>query len=205
MNSLFHIYQEYESLWSQQEWHQNLFIPNYKEPLTHLLPMTTVVLYIGMVFLLPKFLLRINCKGMSDSTFLKILMAVWNLFLSVVSLVMMLGFLPHFLELMQQRGFVAMVCDRKHDLFLHEKMRFWVNMFILSKFVELMDTVFLIVKNPLRPGRGNIGCMCVLGFCLSNAYTHTYHISYQNVHHNNQLHSCIIIIMQQCFYSVIIA
>lgn len=149
MNSLFDYYQEYETLWSQQEWHQNLLIPYYKGPFTHLLPMTTVALYIAMVFLLPNFLSRINCKG----TFLKPLMALWNLVLSVASLAMMLGFLPHFLEIMQQRGFISMVCDTRHDLFRHEKMRFWVNMFIISKFVELVDTLFLIVKNPSRPGK----------------------------------------------------
>jgi len=150
MNALYAKLLEYENMVANQSWHQDLAIPNYVEPYRHYLPFGSVIVYLLMVFLLPKLLqLSSNAKA-KPSKFLTYLNAGWNLFLTVGSAVMLFGFLPHFLKAMERKGPMGMICDTEHDLFDNTNIKFWVNMFILSKYAELVDTLFLIVKNPFR-------------------------------------------------------
>ena len=144
---------EYENVLANQQWHKDLAIPNYVEPYRHYLPFGSVIAYLLMVFLLPKILQPFYDKDQrKPNAFIRLLNAAWNLFLTVGSAVMLLGFLPHFLRALERKGTMGMICDLDHDLFNDVNMQFWVNMFILSKYAELVDTFLLIVKNPHRAG-----------------------------------------------------
>jgi len=116
---------------------------------THSLPILTSLAYLVMVFTLPRLLIRakINLRG----TILRVLMASWNLFLSVFSFVMVSAFLPSFSENVRRRGVVECICNSTYELFTPSPMTFWTTVFVFSKFAELLDTVFLIVKNPEKP------------------------------------------------------
>ena len=155
----------------------------------HVAPWTFVVAYLLMVFLLPKVLIALRGGGgqnkdnrvasgskssssSSSSTtatiaptkfgLLRYTMASWNLFLSVLSMFMLLGFgIPYLKQVFgdvattgntHYRGLSGSLCDTTgNQLFEPSPMMFWANIFVLSKYIELLDTVFLIVKNPERP------------------------------------------------------
>jgi len=152
--------QSYESTFTGLTKYQYHLFNNY----LHTAPWISVVGYLLMVFLLPKIMIAIRGGRSSTSSpppsssqpqkfgLLKYTMASWNLFLSVLSLVMMVGFGAPFLKIvLGDRGVGGTICDVKHDLFVPSSMMFWANIFVFSKYIELLDTVFLIVKNPERP------------------------------------------------------
>jgi elongation of very long chain fatty acids protein 6 len=72
----------------------------------------------------------------------------WNLFLAVFSIVGTIKLTPEFFGTMENKGFVHSYC--KIGNFTKGDNGFWVYLFILSKTVELVDTVFLVLrKRPL--------------------------------------------------------
>jgi len=111
-------------------------------------PFGTVFAYLLMVFFLPRFMVS---KGWGKGVNLKGPMIAWNLFLSVLSLFMMLGVLPAVQRLFE-RGLEDGVCEPENYFFANKTATtFWLSLFVFSKFPELIDTVFLILKNPTRP------------------------------------------------------
>lgn len=72
----------------------------------------------------------------------------WNTVLGVFSIVGLIRFLPGFLYVLQQpNGFYNSICVKKDT---NIPMGFWLLAFVLSKFVELGDTVFIVLrKRPL--------------------------------------------------------
>jgi elongation of very long chain fatty acids protein 6 len=117
---------------------------------THSLPWVTVALYLLMVHGLPVLLKNVNTS--LYATPLKVIMAAWNLFLSVLSLIMVSGILLPYIQVVIENGFVhTALCDTDDILFEPAPKLFWVNVFMWSKYLELFDTLFLIVKKPSRP------------------------------------------------------
>lgn len=115
---------------------------------THLVPWTTVVIYFGIVFLGPKIVGAISPKGFN----IKPLMAFWNLVLSVFSLGILVGLGSIFFYNISTYGLEAQICDPENKVFLKPSpMVFWGILFALSKYAELLDTVFLVLKHPNRP------------------------------------------------------
>lgn len=131
------------------QWLQEVMIPNYKY--LHLCPIVATVGYLAMLKVLPAILTPKDGKVQPAGRPLKFVMALWNLFLSLGSALMLIGFLPRFLVYAQRKGMMEMICDTEHELFNDPYIRFYINLFIGSKFAELLDTFFLIVKNPVRP------------------------------------------------------
>lgn len=111
---------------------------------THSLPWISVGLYALMVFGLPK-VLKKPVPGMD------FVMAIWNLFLSVFSVAMLFGVLPNYIGLIQTYGFWTIFCDADARILIPGRQVFWGYMFSLSKYLELFDTLWLILKKPDRP------------------------------------------------------
>lgn len=111
---------------------------------TPVLPWTTVALYLVMVFATPPLLKALKVKPMG----LRGVAAIWNLFLSVISLVMLLGVgIPFFADI-QERGLSASMCDANKSAYDvgPQAVLFWAYVFALSKYAELFDTVLLLLK-----------------------------------------------------------
>jgi len=110
------------------------------------LPIVSVVLYLFMVFLLPVVLKGSKPKQMTW------LMGIWNLGLSVMSLFIVIGVgVPYFTNL-YHKGFYQTVCDPDKELYRGASvLLYWSYLFALSKYAELLDTLFLILRNPDRP------------------------------------------------------
>jgi len=113
---------------------------------TYDLPFISVVLYVLMVFLLPRLL-----KG-SKPKQLTFVMGLWNLGLSTLSLFIVFGVgIPYFTALFK-KGLYETVCDPHKELYRGASvLLYWSYIFALSKYAELLDTLFLILKNPDRP------------------------------------------------------
>ena len=120
----------------------------------HVIPITTVTLYLLMVFYLPKVLRGTNNNANAkpkERKVLKAIMVSWNFALSLMSIgLLVLCFVPWLYHL-KNLGFWQMVCDTENVVFQPSPMIFFAKMFSLSKFPELVDTLLLIVKNPERP------------------------------------------------------
>jgi len=73
-------------------------------------------------------------------------LAAWNLFLAVFSLVGALRTVPHLLLLLSEHGFDYTVCRAGLPMYGNGPVGFWVAAFIFSKYFELIDTVFLVLR-----------------------------------------------------------
>lgn len=114
----------------------------------HSIPAVTVVLYLAMVFGLPKLMVRM---GLGKGVNVGVVMPLWNLFLSAWSLVMALAMgIPYF-SFLYREGFLEGLCDDRRILYEPSTMPIWAHVFVASKYAELLDTLLLILKNPQRP------------------------------------------------------
>ena len=81
---------------------------------------------------------------------LKKALQYWNLFMAIISTWGMLRVLPHLLLYVSTVGFKASFCIPPRSGFGHGALGFWSTVFIYSKFIELVDTIFLVLrKRPL--------------------------------------------------------
>eukprot|EP01087_Luapelamoeba_hula_P004223 TRINITY_DN14162_c0_g1_i1.p1 TRINITY_DN14162_c0_g1~~TRINITY_DN14162_c0_g1_i1.p1 ORF type:complete len:281 (+),score=38.36 TRINITY_DN14162_c0_g1_i1:122-964(+) len=114
----------------------------------HILPWTASVLYVAMVYWLPGYLIR---NKINLSAQIKPIMAAWNLFLSVLSGAMFLGLLFPAIYMMQEKGVWNVVCNPYFTTIPNEGTYvLWAAIFGWMKYAELLDTVFMIIKNPKR-------------------------------------------------------
>jgi len=128
--------------------HSGFFIDGHP----HSGPIVALVLYAAMLVFLPKILAPKNgTKPSPPGKLLKLIMASWNLLLSVVSAFMVLGIAIPYKSILEERGFLGGLCDVVHDLDIHSPKLFWIHIIVYSKYLELVDTFLLIVKNPSRP------------------------------------------------------
>eukprot|EP00276_Gloeochaete_wittrockiana_P018606 CAMPEP_0184337496 /NCGR_PEP_ID=MMETSP1089-20130417/5898_1 /TAXON_ID=38269 ORGANISM="Gloeochaete wittrockiana, Strain SAG46.84" /NCGR_SAMPLE_ID=MMETSP1089 /ASSEMBLY_ACC=CAM_ASM_000445 /LENGTH=299 /DNA_ID=CAMNT_0026663285 /DNA_START=62 /DNA_END=961 /DNA_ORIENTATION=+ len=110
------------------------------------MPITAEVLYVLLLVVFPRLFPK-DHKGFN----IKPLVAVWNLFLTVVSVQMFVGIIVPYWDYVQRFGFWNVVCDKDQNISLGDPaMLYWGYVFALSKYFELFDTVFLLLK---RPGR----------------------------------------------------
>jgi hypothetical protein len=76
----------------------------------------------------------------------KTVMSLWNLFLTMLSITMLLGILLPFIKWnYEAESFQDMVCDKNQNRW-QGGMYFWIHIFSLSKFIELFDTVILVAR-----------------------------------------------------------
>jgi hypothetical protein len=77
---------------------------------------------------------------------LKTALAMWNLFLAVFSFIGASRTAPHLLFMLKDYGFEYSVCRAAVVGYGSGPVGFWVALFIFSKYVELLDTVLLVVR-----------------------------------------------------------
>jgi hypothetical protein len=75
--------------------------------LTYVVPATAIVLYLAMVFLLPGVMAKRKAFD------LKVPLQLWNLFLCVLSLVMLFGIAPAVFGYSYSYGLVEAICDAR--------------------------------------------------------------------------------------------
>ncbi|KAF2069607.1 hypothetical protein CYY_009072 [Polysphondylium violaceum] len=102
-------------------------------------PAATAVVYLVVIFTL-KTLMK-NRKAFS----LKGFSIVHNINLIILSVAMMTGVLHAAYEQAKEQGAFSLVCE-KTDQAVQGRIGFWIYVFYLSKFYELIDTVILALK-----------------------------------------------------------
>eukprot|EP00913_Durusdinium_trenchii_P032906 g30805.t1 len=75
---------------------------------------------------------------------------IWNLFLAIFSFVGAVRTVPQLLGALWEYGFAYTVCRRAIFYYGHGPAGFWVCLFIFSKYLELIDTVFLVMRKRLH-------------------------------------------------------
>jgi elongation of very long chain fatty acids protein 6 len=94
---------------------------------------------VGVLYLAPK--IMENRKPFA----LKWPMFVWNFFLFLFSLYCLVGFTWRLFVQSRNHGLEVLICDKNGRLWEGIDL-FYVWMFLISKFVELGDTVFLVLR-----------------------------------------------------------
>jgi len=102
-------------------------------------PVLAVGLYLLMIFNGPKMVKEeIHCKP---------ILAAWNLSLSIFSIYGASRLVPYHLDVIRTKGLRHSFCE--NDFYFDPKnpeIPFWIMLFIYSKYAELMDTVFLVIR-----------------------------------------------------------
>jgi len=102
-------------------------------------PAATIT-YLLFIYIGPKFME--NKKPYDLRTPLK----YWNLFLAIFSFVGMIRIVPHLLYLLFSYGWEVPMCTPPVFTYGHGACGLWVMLFIYSKYVELIDTVFIVLR-----------------------------------------------------------
>jgi elongation of very long chain fatty acids protein 6 len=77
-------------------------------------------------------------------------LAYWNLFLSMFSFLGMIRTVPHLLNMLSLASLDQNLCTNAISSFGDGACGLWIQLFVLSKIPELMDTVFIVLrKKPL--------------------------------------------------------
>lgn len=77
---------------------------------------------------------------------LKGLLALWNLFLAVFSMIGMVRVVPHLALMLFSYDFEYTICRTPGGSYGNGAAGLWILAFILSKYFELIDTVFLVLR-----------------------------------------------------------
>lgn len=107
------------------------------------IPVFLLSIYLVVVFWLPE---RLSRPYKSN-----LLLALWNLGLSVFSMIGLSRVLPTLLNIYTEKGFEYSICyDGVVPAFFDGPSGLWIFLFIYSKLFELQDTVFLVLnKKPV--------------------------------------------------------
>lgn len=109
-----------------------------------LIPIAAVTVYIAFITIGPK--LMIGRKPFQ----LRAPLILWNLVLSAFSAMGAIRTVPHLLNTIYQHGLYHSMCFDAEASYGHGPVGMWTLLFILSKFPELIDTVFIVArKRPL--------------------------------------------------------
>jgi len=82
---------------------------------------------------------------------LKTPLFLWNLLLSIFSIMGTIHLLPHFLFGLYQNGPMYFVCRNAYIGHGRGAVGFWSLLFVLSKYAELLDTLFLVLRKKPVP------------------------------------------------------
>jgi len=108
------------------------------------LPITSVVLYLLFCHFGVRYMENLKPFGLNKA------LAVWNLFLSIFSTYGAIRTVPHMIYRIATKSFESTVCESPHTAFGAGASGLAVQLFILSKIPELVDTVFIVLrKKPL--------------------------------------------------------
>jgi len=115
------------------------------------IPFIAVFLYLIVVWTVPKIFKPLGRGEKAPRTFLDTIvdatLPLWNLGLSLMSLLIVIGVGVPYFRLIRNRGFWAVYCDESQFLYEGKTgMMYWAYLFALSKYYELFDTAFLLAK-----------------------------------------------------------
>lgn len=82
---------------------------------------------------------------------LKTPLAMWNLFLAIYSFCGLIRVVPHLCLMLYHFGFEYTLCRAGLISYGNGAVGFWIFLFIFSKYVELIDTVFLVLRKKSVP------------------------------------------------------
>ena len=126
---------------------QTFLMKNY----LNVLPISAIIIYAAVIFVLPKFLPKDGFKG----GFMKTIMFLWNVFLSALSLAMLVGTAIPYYNMLKEYNYdmSELICERRGIMQPDQGLPHivWAYVFALSKYLELVDTLFLVLKHPTRP------------------------------------------------------
>jgi hypothetical protein len=109
----------------------------------HTFPIASVVIYYLVISILPKFWGKMKLPG------IKFIQMVWNGFLSILSILMLYGLARYWFQTISEIGFVDTLCSKA--IWNSGSSSFWGYIFALSKFIELFDTLWLILSGKEVP------------------------------------------------------
>jgi len=101
-------------------------------------PIFFIMIYLAFLFTAPDYVPE-------GGFHLKKLWSLWNLFLSVFSLCGAISFVPFLIDELLTKGFRHTVCSSS-EWYMGGDKAFWMSAFIYSKYFELLDTVFLVLR-----------------------------------------------------------
>lgn len=103
-------------------------------------PVFAISVYLLIVFYVPDILKD------REPFQLRRVWSIWNLILSIFSIIGASRTLPHLVYSIYTKGFVFTVCQEPESWYLRGRTGCWCTLFILSKVPELLDTVFLVLQ-----------------------------------------------------------
>lgn len=104
------------------------------------LPVFAVCLYLGFIFGAP------DVMKTWKPFKLKWLFALWNLSLSLLSVIGMSRTVPVLITALRTHGLNYTCCENPLNWYGNGPVAFWMGTFIFSKYPELLDTVFLVLQ-----------------------------------------------------------
>jgi elongation of very long chain fatty acids protein 6 len=104
------------------------------------IPVAFVTLYFVLVFYVPE---KMKVR---DPMNLKPFFKVWNLILALFSIMGAYYTVPALIDYVLDKGFRFTVCAHPETWYFTGAPGFWTFLFMLSKFPELLDTVFLVLQ-----------------------------------------------------------
>ena len=112
------------------------------------IPLIAVSAYLMMVFCLPTILSRWGLDAtIAKSRALQRCIRGWNLLLAIFSSIGAVKVVPFLVEKLYTEGWRYTVCQEPTDgFYLNGSVGFWISLFVLSKFPELLDTLFLVLQ-----------------------------------------------------------
>lgn len=109
----------------------------------HVFPFGSVLIYILMLIITPRVVKK-------PQEWVGKIIPIWNLGLSILSVFMFLGTLLPVVNYIRTIGVWEVLCGWK-VVETPGPLIFWIYVFALSKFAELFDTFWILLKNPERP------------------------------------------------------
>jgi hypothetical protein len=106
------------------------------------IPWLSICIYLLFIFGYPSLAKRFGIPYISART----QMASWNLFLAAFSWLGAMRVVPHFFFLLKDAGFEQVLCGAPEPLYGDGAVGFWIQAFVLSKVAELLDTVFVVLR-----------------------------------------------------------
>eukprot|EP01080_Neovahlkampfia_damariscottae_P012145 gene12145-5636_t len=111
--------------------------------LVHTVPFASVTVYFLVVMILPKIWGKRVLPG------IKFILTIWNGFLALLSIAMFLGISYRWFTLVGEIGLEETVCSA--DVWKQGDIVFWTYVFAISKYIELFDTLWLILNGKPVP------------------------------------------------------